>query len=133
MNRWHDRVALRARYRCEYCRAPELVFNFFFEVEHIVPLSQYGKDLSSNLALACRSCNLYKGSTLYHLDPEIGFMEQLFNPRRDKWHIHFNVDPEIGIIVGKTPVGRATIACLRINSTTQLTARRQWMRLGIFP
>ena len=36
MNRFYSEVAERAGHRCEYCRAPEVVFNFPFEVEHII-------------------------------------------------------------------------------------------------
>jgi hypothetical protein len=35
--------------------------------------------------------------------------------------------------VAKTPIGRATIACLEMNSQAQLTARQLWIRLGLFP
>ena len=35
-----------------------------FEVEHVIPLSQQGTDDKANLALACRSCNLRKGSRI---------------------------------------------------------------------
>jgi hypothetical protein len=35
MNPHYRVVAQRAGHRCEYCRAPEAVFNFPFEVEHI--------------------------------------------------------------------------------------------------
>jgi hypothetical protein len=45
-------VAERAAYRCEHCHAPEIVFNFPFEVEHIVPQARGGSDHDSNLALA---------------------------------------------------------------------------------
>jgi hypothetical protein len=34
MNSFYTLVADRAAHRCEYCHAPELVFNFPFEVEH---------------------------------------------------------------------------------------------------
>jgi hypothetical protein len=34
MNPLYARVAARAGDRCEYCHAPEAVFNFPFEVEH---------------------------------------------------------------------------------------------------
>jgi len=37
MNLHYAQVALRAGHQCEYCRAPEVVFNFPFEVEHIIP------------------------------------------------------------------------------------------------
>jgi hypothetical protein len=36
MNPRHARVAARAAHRCEYCHAPEALFNFPFEVEHII-------------------------------------------------------------------------------------------------
>ena len=37
MNPYYLEVALRANERCEYCKAPETVSNFLFEVEHIIP------------------------------------------------------------------------------------------------
>ena len=39
MNPHYPEVALRAGHRCEYCYAPEAVFNLPLEVEHIVPLA----------------------------------------------------------------------------------------------
>jgi hypothetical protein len=48
-------VAERAGHRCEYCGAPEAVFNFPFEVEHIIPPAQGGTDDASNRALACNT------------------------------------------------------------------------------
>jgi hypothetical protein len=41
--------------------------------------------------------------------------------------------PEAGLIQGKTAVGRATVDRLEMNSLVQREARRQWMRLGLFP
>jgi hypothetical protein len=38
MNLHDAQVALQAGHRCEYCHAPEAVFNFPLEVEHIIPL-----------------------------------------------------------------------------------------------
>ena len=40
MNPFYTQVADRAEHRCEYCRAPELAFNFPFEVEHLIPKSR---------------------------------------------------------------------------------------------
>lgn len=133
MNRHYAQVALRAGHRCEYCHAPEVVFNFPFEVEHIIPVVHAGTDTESNWALACRSCNLLKAAHLYGMDPESGEEVHLFHPREDRWDTHFDVDPESGEIHGRTPIGRATIARLRMNHETQRAARRQWMRLGLFP
>ena len=64
MNPYYTMIAERANHRCEYCQAPELVFNFPFEVEHITPLSRQGTNDEANLALACRSCNLHKGARI---------------------------------------------------------------------
>ena len=36
-------------------------------------------------------------------------------------------------MVGRTPIGRATVMRLGLNSAAQVTARWQWMRLGLFP
>ena len=58
---------------------------------------------------------------------------RLFHPREDQWEDHFQVAPESGEIVGRTPIGRATVARLGINSAAQVAARQQWMRLGLFP
>ena len=44
MNPYYMAIAQRANHRCEYCKAPEVVFNFPFEVEHIIPLSQKGSN-----------------------------------------------------------------------------------------
>jgi hypothetical protein len=46
MNPSYHEIARRALHRCEYCHAPELVFNLPFEVEHIVPLSRNGANLN---------------------------------------------------------------------------------------
>jgi hypothetical protein len=126
-------VAQRAGHRCEYCHAPEAIFNFPFEVEHAIPQSQHGPDDDSNLALACRACNLHKSDHTTGHDPDTQEAVPLFNPRRDCWEDHFEVERETGTVLGRTPVGRGTLARLRMNTSVQIEARRMWMRLGIFP
>jgi len=133
VNPHYPSLARRAGHRCEYCHAPEIVFNFPFEVEHIIPVSRQGADDDSNRALACRACNLHKSDHLTGEDEASRREERLFNPRRDSWDVHFRVEAETGVIHGLTPEGRATVGCLRINAPLQLEARRQWMRLGLFP
>lgn len=133
MNARYPEVALRALHRCEYCHAPEAVFNMAFEVEHIIPLASGGLDDADNLALACRSCNVHKGSQLSGLDTESGAHVPLFNPRRDAWTGHFRVDAATHDLVGVTPAGRVTVACLRSNNAAQRAARQQWVRMGLFP
>jgi hypothetical protein len=124
-------VAARALHRCEYCRAPEAVFNFPFEVEHVVPRAG-GADALANLALACRSCNLFKTDCTDGVDPLTDRPVRLFHPRTDRWDEHFR-PLESGQLEGQTDVGRATIAQLRLNAPAQIAARLLWIRLGIFP
>jgi len=133
MNPHYERVALRARHRCEYCHAPEVIFNFPFEVEHIIPVSREGVDAEFNWALSCRSCNLHKSTHLDGLDPESQERTRLFHPRDDLWEAHFTVNKANGELIGTTAIGRASIARLAMNSPTQLVARQQWILLELFP
>lgn len=132
MNPHYPEVALRAGHRCEYCHAPEAVFNLSLEVEHIVPLARGGAQTAANWALACRACNLYKATHMTGRDPTNDCAVRLFHPREDQWNDHFQVTPESGEIMGRTAIGRATIGRLILNHPAQLAARRQWMRLGLF-
>ena len=133
MNPYYVAIAKRANHRCEYCQAPEIIFNFPFEVEHIIPLSRQGTSTPDNLALSCRSCNLRKGSrisgNLAKSDSEISF----FHPRNEKWHEHFYVSAELGTIAGITLTGEITVKYLEMNSPAQIGARKLWLRLGLFP
>jgi hypothetical protein len=133
MNPHYPAVARRAAHRCEYCRAPEAVFNFSFEVEHIIPTSRGGVDDPSNHCLACRACNLRKSDRLVCRDDTTQTDVPLFHPREQRWVDHFAVDLESGEIQGTTPTGRATVACLDLNHPLQLAARFLWIRLRLFP
>jgi hypothetical protein len=133
VNPHYRAVAERAGHRCEYCHAPEAIFNFPLEVEHVIPPNLGGADDESNWALACRSCNLFKSDHTESQDPETGITASFFHPRKHEWNEHFRIDLETGAIVGTTPIGRATSDCLRMNSDSQLAARLQWMRIGLFP
>ena len=133
MNKKYAAVAQRAGHRCEYCRAPEVIFNLPFEVEHIVPRSHEGFDDESNLALACRACNLFKSDQQTAVDETTGEVVRLFHPREHRWDEHFALDSRDGTIRGQTPVGRATVTCLQMNRSVQLQARRAWIRLNLYP
>ncbi len=78
---------------CEYCRVPQAVAFAAFHLDHIISEKQGGKTMYSNLALACRLCNLSKGSSIaaYHEYSEA--LTRLYNPRKDRWaaHFYFNV------------------------------------------
>jgi hypothetical protein len=131
VNPHYPLIAARACHACEYCRAPEAVFNLPFEVEHVTPRARGGETGEDNLALSCRSCNLYK-SDFVRAEDELTRQEVgLFNPRLDAWHEHFLIIEEAGEIKGLTASGRATVSRLRINSVAQVEARKQWLRLGL--
>lgn len=132
MNPRYPSVARRAGHRCEYCHAPEVAFNFPFEVEHIAPSSHGGAVAEENLALGCRSCNLFKSDRINGRDPVSGETVRLFHPRQDRWEEHFAIELD-NVIIGLTPIGRATVEALRMNSPHQLEARRQWRVLQMFP
>lgn len=133
MNPYYPAISARANHRCEYCQAPEVVFNFPFEVEHIIPLSQNGQTEDMNLALACRSCNLRKGNRIKGMIPGSDTEVRFFNPRNDQWHQHFEIDASSGSILGITNIGKVTVAYLEMNSPPQIAARQLWIRLGLFP
>ena len=133
MNPRYPVVAERAVYHCEYCHAPESVFNFPFEVEHIIPQSRGGSDDLNNLALACHACNLFKSDFETGRDEESEADIRLFHPRSDAWEAHFHIDTEKAEVFGITPVGRATVARLQMNRPRQIAARRRWIQLELFP
>jgi hypothetical protein len=94
MNPRYPLVAERAAHRCEYCHAPEAIFNFPFEVEHIIPPLHGGDDDETKWALACCACDLFKSNFLDGIDPETQTVVRLFHPRQDRWEEHFRVDTE---------------------------------------
>jgi hypothetical protein len=133
MNPYYTAIAERANHRCEYCHAPELIFNFPFEVEHIIPISRQGVDNEVNLALACRSCNLRKGTRVSGIAPDSNTEVRFFDPRQDWWSDHFQVHSESGIVTGITSIRKVTVENLAMNSSAQVAARQLWIRLGLFP
>lgn len=117
-------VRTRAGLRCEYCRLPERYYTELFQIEHIVARSHGGGDDHHNLALACRHCNLHKGTNLSGIDPLTSRLTRLFNPRTDNWAEHFTI--QRGVVCGLTAVGRTTVSVLNMN-----TDRRSELRLAL--
>jgi 5-methylcytosine-specific restriction endonuclease McrA len=74
-------LARRAQYRCEYCGYPEAASSTPREVDHIIPEARGGRTTLDNLALCCRSWNLYKHVQTVATDPVTGETVSLFNPR----------------------------------------------------
>lgn len=125
-------VRRRARRRCEYCGLREDDDPLFtFHVEHVVAVQHGGSDSPNNLALACHQDNLRKGPNLAGVDPVTKKLTKLFNPRRHKWTYHFRWNGPI--LVGRTAIGRATIAVLGMNLPHRLTLRAELVAAGHFP
>jgi len=112
----------RAGQRCEYCGLPQQALPLaLFHVEHVTAKQHGGSDDANNLALACHHCNLHKGPNLTGIDPETGAIVRLFHPRLDVWTDHFR--PQGMILVGLTPIGRATVRTLAMNNPEAVEAR----------
>ena len=58
-------------------------------------------------------------------------LTRLFNPRRQKWARHFRWDG--ALLVGRTPVGRTTIAVLNMNGPFLVQLRERLIDEGRFP
>lgn len=114
-------VRERAGERCEYCHIPQSALPLPFQIDHIIAEQHEGKTVSANLAFACPHCNRYKGPNIAGFDPESGQLVRLFHPRTDRWIEHFQfVDVRL---VGKTPIGRATVQVLAMNAEEPLLFR----------
>jgi hypothetical protein len=125
-------VAARAGHRCEYCHAPEALFNHRFPVDHIFPRVFGGSDELNNLALACHACNGHKYQKQMALDTTRKKLFRLFNPRQDDGEKHFRWNQTKTRMIGITAIGRTTIEALQLNSERQIEARILWQQIGAF-
>ena len=128
---YHLEVARCAHYRCEYCGYPEAAISTPLEVDHIIPEAKGGPTSLDNLALCCRSCNLHKHVKTEAADPATSEIVVLFNPRTQAWPEHFILDRDTGEIRGLTPIGRASVEALVLNSVHATATRRLLIRLRL--
>lgn len=126
-----SRVIARARWRCEYCHAPQARSAYTFHLDHILPRAKGGTAVLENLALACALCNGAKREKIAALDPRTGKGVRLFHPRTDRWEDHFRWNASYLRIAGRTSIGRATVVALRFNDPLQQEARRLWKLAGL--
>lgn len=126
-----DFVRRRAGDCCEYCRLPQAFSSTRFQIDHIIAEQHGGRTAASNLALACLADNNHKGPNLAGIDPQSGKKVWLFNPRRHKWARHFRWQGPF--LVGRTPIGRTTIAVLAINLPHRVAQRAALIAEGVFP
>lgn len=111
----------RADGRCEYCRMPQAADDASFEIDHIIARRHSGPTVASNLCLSRYYCNSFKGSDLSGLDTATRELTPLFHPRRHKWSRHLRWEGPY--LVGRSPIGRATIALLHINDEYRVELR----------
>lgn len=125
------KVAVRASFKCEYCLLAELVSFYTFHIDHIKSIKHGGLSILLNLAYCCPDCNFFKGSDLGTFVINDEHLTRFFNPRKDKWHDHFEL--QNGVIYGKTEIGVATARIFQFNNVDRLIFRQQLIGLGFYP
>ena len=121
-------VAIRARYRCEYCLIHQEDAAFVHQIDHVVSRKHGGLSVFGNLAYACILCNRHKGSDVASIDPNSGEAIRLFDPRRDTWSDHFRI--ESAMVEPLSDIGIATIRLLKLNTPERVAERAILRRLG---
>jgi hypothetical protein len=116
------KVVARASERCEYCLLSQSGQEAQFHIDHVIPVAANGVTTYENLAVACVSCSLRKGARRLVPDPISGEMVPVFNPRTEKWQDHFEMRESQ--ILGRTSMGRATVAALAMNRPVAVAIRR---------
>jgi hypothetical protein len=86
-----------------------------------------------NLCSCCFWSNAFKQARAEARDPRTDTVTRLFHPRLDSWSDHFRWSRDGTRILGRTAVGRATVAALRLNRSILVKARRLWVRHGLHP
>ena len=120
--------------RCGYCLSPQHLVMARLEVEHIIPLARGGTDHEINLWLACPICNGHKSDKTEALDPETGATVPLFNPQTQIWAEHFAWSADGIRILGRTPIGRATVGALHLSDDPDaLEVHSYWVLAGWHP
>jgi hypothetical protein len=57
----------------------------------------------------------------------------LFNPRLQQWADHFSWTDDGTNVVGLTPMGRATVSALSLNTEFRVRTRALWVEVGWHP
>lgn len=126
-------VIARAKFCCEYCVSQVAFSAQSFSVEHTIPRYKMGKTILENLAFACQGCNGSKHIKTEGVDPVTQKREALFNPRTQSWSDHFAWNDDYTLMLGLTPIGRATIAELKLNRSGVVNLRRALFIIGEHP
>jgi hypothetical protein len=101
-----------------------------FEIDHVIARKHLGPTVASDLCLSCYYYNSFKGSDIASLDRKTRKLTPLFNPRRHNWPAHFRWQGPY--LIGRTPIGRVTIALLQINEGVRVELREELIGEGLF-
>lgn len=124
-------VRERSGDRCEYCLIHEEDATLRHQPDHVIAKKHGGETDGDNLANACALCYQKKGADIASIDDFTGEIALLSNPRKDYWRDHFLIAQ--GRIEGRTPVGRATVRLLQLNSPELVQQRKLLIAAGRFP
>jgi hypothetical protein len=127
-----EAVFQRDQARCRYCQLLQFGQASVFHINHIIPRSKGGTTTTANLALQCPHCSLRKSDKVDGLDTVLAEMVSLFHPLEMRWDEHFALAAD-GTCVGRTPIGRVTVAELRMNDPLPRTARLVQIMIGLLP
>ena len=127
-----DKIRLRVWQRssncCEYCLLNQKATFWTHEIDHIISLKHEGLNIIENLALACFYCNRNKGTDIGSI-----FKDELirfYNPRKDKWTEHFQLDLDTAVIQTLTPIGFVTAKILGFNQIERIMERQALIKAG---
>lgn len=123
----------RADRRCEYCQSHLDYSPQSFDIEHVIPVVMGGKTTIDNLALACGGCNSCKYTKTEALDPVDQIVVPLYHPRQHLWSDHFSWSADCLEVIGRTAIGRATVASLQLNRKGLTNLRRLLLLGGLHP
>lgn len=123
----------RARGCCEYCYSQSKFAIESLVIEHILPISRGGETIPENLALSCQGCNNHKYNKIEGLDPVDAQPVPLYHPRTMAWSDHFAWNEDTTLIIGLTPIGRATVETLRLNRPGVVNLRQILRTAGQHP
>ena len=123
-------VVERAGNICEYCLISE-EDTTSCQVDHIISVKHGGASTDDNLCYACVFCNLQKGTDLGSINWRNGELVRFFNPRRDFWDDHFQLNE--AIIQPLTDIGEVTSRILDFNKNERIIERQLLIEVDKYP
>lgn len=132
-NTLRRQVAKHFKNRCAFCQTQQEISGIKLTIDHIIPELLGGKTEFGNLCLACWDCNITKSTYVTGIDPLSGETVRLFHPNNQTWSAHFQWSEDGLLIVGISPIGRATVATLGLNRVELVHSRQYWTRGGWHP